>query len=66
MPGNDDDVNANFYDGMFDAAMYLMVGKGKHWENIAPGVYQVKDCYANNLSNKTKLTIKLEGEDYRG
>jgi len=59
-------VDQNLLDSLFDHFIYLMVGKHKHWEEVEPGVWQVKACYSEDPSNPTKLTIKLEGEDYRG
>lgn len=59
-------IDENFYYAMFLKAVNLLGGKLKHWEEISPGVWQVKKCYSRDPKNRTKITIKLEGEDYLG
>lgn len=59
-------MDQNMLDSLFDHFIHLMVGKRKHWKEIEPGVWQVKECYSEDKSNPARLTIKLEGEDYLG
>ena len=59
-------MDQNGFDAMFYEFLFLVNGKNKHWEEVEPGVWQVKECYSRDKNNRTKLTIKLEGEEYHG